>query len=84
MEKHIDIVKMLFLVVAKSIDLQILLLSVNHRMIYMSLNPTGEALNDRFDFRLIGVLVHQLCEYLCDRPLSIDLLWDLHNQKQYK
>ena len=59
MEEHIEVVEVLFFVLTESIGLQILLLSASHSMINISLNLAGKALDNSFDFWLIGILIHQ-------------------------
>ena len=74
MKKHVEIIELLLLVIAKAVGLEILFFCADHGMIHMFLDFIGKTLYDGFDLRLIRILLHELLEYLSDRFFFIDVL----------
>jgi len=61
--KHlVDIVEVLFFVIAKPICLEILLFCPNHSLIYQNLSSISVLSDHSFDVRNVWILVHKLRE----------------------
>jgi hypothetical protein len=83
--KHlIDIVKVLFFVVGEPVGLKVLLFSSNKSLVGEAFSPIGVYFDHGFDVGNVGVLVHELGEYLRHRSSFLWGVLHCYFSEQYK